>query len=104
MLDWDGVPTKTLKAIYEATEEALNANPSLPFEGVTSAEVNKRLKQTEDDPRVCRVLEHLADAGYLKVTFPTESTAYAIRLKEKGLQEVAGWPSVAGPHLAVHPE
>ena len=94
MLDWDKHVRPVLEAAYQAQMHASamglvgQLHPGL-------IEINEKLGQQPQDQRTATVLEHLGSAGYLDAEFGVISTGLAVsnvRLREKALQILAGWP------------
>lgn len=87
MANWEE-ETLIMKTIYEFEE----SKPRSPE--VDRGEIVQKVNMPEE--KVGLVLERLEKAGYLKGTSVMErirGPLLAIRLTEKGLQQVAGWPS-----------
>lgn len=89
-LAWKEDVRPVLGAVYAATSATGSAF------GVDQAAVNEELGRDPKDATTDRVLHELERSGYLEASVSATGDmlgANVVRLTEKGLQQVAGWPS-----------
>ncbi len=90
--EWETRVLPVLQAVARASAEA---DPEI---GVSVAMVNTELGRGPDDISTAIVLAELERAGYLEETLGADQVTGPAwcRLREKGLQVTAGWPSASG--------
>jgi DNA-binding PadR family transcriptional regulator len=91
MLDWRNDVRPVLVAVYEALAAEGGMIPTTDLGGVSAA-----LGRETEDERTYRVLVELKEKGYISGTQTGGGGFVLIQLQEKGLQEVAGWPTRPG--------
>jgi hypothetical protein len=91
-VDWDNVVLPVLQAVGRAYPQA---RPGL---GVSLQMVNIELGKDEGDLSTAHTLDELVRTDYLEETITTDNLPGPgwCRLREKGLQVTAGWPTSSG--------
>jgi hypothetical protein len=91
-VDWDDVVLPVLQAVGRAYPQR---RPGL---GVSLQMVNAELGKDEGDVSTAQILDELVRMDYLEETITTDNLPGPAwcRLREKGLQVTAGWPSASG--------
>jgi hypothetical protein len=90
-LNWDTDVRPVLLAVYEAIEESLSLGSGSAAEGERVNSLLGRAPQAADSGPA---FEFLHNAGYIRAQFSlADPVPNLVEITEKGLQQVAGWPS-----------
>jgi hypothetical protein len=91
VLDWQSDVRPVLAATYEAIKRGDEVTATTDIESI-----NEVLGRDSSDDQTYRVLVALKTQGYISGTQVGGSGFDLIQLEERGLQEVAGWPTRPG--------
>ena len=93
MLDWQEDVRPVLVAVYQAqmSEEAKDVRGPL----TDKARINEVLGRDPDDNGLHLAMDALAEADYIDAARRRDDWLH-VRMMERGLQEVAGWPKAPG--------